>query len=333
MKQEREQEFRTWAAAILVYAATAIAGFVLPLGRRFGKGLLGTALFAHDSIFNAGILEWGYRSLWSPRRHIFEWTAGFPLHDSLATTENLIGWQIFNTPLRLLVGPVASYNILVVISFVLSGLGAALFARRFGADRWGAVIAGFVFAFVPFHLNHVIHIQTMAVCYCPLALYFLDRFLSEVTFRNAIGLSVACLMTALSGIYFGVFLLLVLPLYTAVCWILHRHRFSLRTTAGLLGTGLVCAVLLLPVVLPYVRFGGEYGYHHPEETVVRFSIELAALVKVPGWQAVWSHGPLPRRDSWTPAFPGVVAGSLLRFSTTCWPRPKSFRASPRAAFS
>ncbi len=311
MKQERQRDFLTWAAATLVYAATAIADFVLPLGRHFGERLLGTALFAPDPILNAGILEWGYRSLWSPGRHIFEWTAGFPLHDSLATTENLIGWQILYTPLRLAsCGPVAAYNLLLVVSFVLSGLGAALLARRLGADRWGAVIAGFVFAFVPFHLNHVIHIQTMAVCYCPFALYFLDRFLFEATVRNAVGLSVSCLMTALSGIYFAVFLLGVLPLYAALGWILKRHRFTLRTTEGLLGAGLACAVLLLPVVLPYVRFGSEHVYHHSEQTVTRFSIELAALAKVPGWQAVWSRGPLPRSDYWTPAFPGVVTCSL-----------------------
>lgn len=308
MKQEREQEFRTWAAAILVYAATAISDFVLPLGRHFGERLLGTALFAPDSILNAGILEWGYRSLWSPKRHIFEWTAGFPLHDSLATTENLIGWQIFYTPLRLAsCGPVAAYNFLLVISFVLSGVGVALLARRLGADRWGAVIAGFVFAFVPFHLNHVIHIQTMAVCYCPFALFFLDRFLAEATVKNAIGLAAASLMTALSGVYFGVFLLFVLPLYAVLCWVLGRYRFHARTVEGLLGIGLACALLLLPVVVPYVRFGSEHGYHHPQSTLVKLSLEALAPFTVPRWLAFWSHGPLLRGNGWTPAFPGVVA--------------------------
>ena len=108
MRQERERELWTWAAAIFAYTATAIADFVIPLGRHFGEKLLGTALFASDPILNAGILEWGYQSLWSPTRHVFEWNAGFPLHDSLAVTENLIGWQLFYTPLRAFGGPVAA---------------------------------------------------------------------------------------------------------------------------------------------------------------------------------------------------------------------------------
>jgi hypothetical protein len=35
-----------------------------------------------------------------------------------------------------------------------------------------------------------------------------------------------------------------------------------------------------------------------------------AVFKVPQWVAIWSHGPIPRRDDWTPAFPGVVASIL-----------------------
>src|SRR5438093_1097290 len=267
MRQERERSLPMWAAATLTYASRAVWDFVIPLGRRFGEKLLGTALFAHDSIFNAGILEWGYRSLWSKSRRVFEWTAGFPLHDSLATTENLIGWQLFYTPLRLLgCGPVAAYNTLIVVSFVLSGLGAALLARRFGVERGGAVIAGFIFAFVPFHLNHVIHIQTMAVCYCPFALYFFDRFLSRTSLRATLGLAAFFLVTVLSGIYIGLFLLLVLALYAIVCWSLSRPPFRPQTAARLAGIALVCAGLLLPVALPYLRFGSEHGYRHPEET-------------------------------------------------------------------
>lgn len=311
MANERARDIRAGAAATAVYAATAVLYFVTPLGTRFGEGLLGTALFAHDSIFNAGILEWGYRSLWSPARRVFEWTAGFPLHDSLATTENLIGWQLFYTPLRFLgLGTVASYNSLIVISFILSGLGAFLFSRRLGADRSGAAVAGFVFAFVPFHLNHVIAIQTLSVCYCPFALYFLDRFLSKASLGNACGLAASFLMTALSGIYFGVFLTGVLTLYSLLGLVSGRHSFRFGVLAGIAGAAVACAGALVPIVLPYLRFGSEYGYRHPEDTVVRFSLEALAVVKVPQWLAFWSHGPFPRRDTWTPAFPGLAAGLL-----------------------
>jgi ABC-type Co2+ transport system permease subunit len=310
MRKEHERELWTWAAAISVYSATAIIDFVIPLGKHFGDRLLGTALFAPDPILNAGILEWGYRSLWSPARHVFEWNAGFPLQDSLAVTENLIGWQLFYTPLRTLAGPVAAYNLLLLISFVLSGLGAALLTRRLGADRCGSVVAGFIFAFVPFHLNHVVHIQTMAGCYWPFVLYCLERYLSRASVQNAILLVATSVLTALSSLYFGLFLLPVIALYAILCWMLGLHRFRLRTLEGLLGAGLACAVLLLPIILPYLRFGSEHGYYHAKSELVRFSLEALAVVKLPQWLAFWSHGPFPLRKDWTPAFPGVAASLL-----------------------
>jgi hypothetical protein len=310
MRQERSRELWTWAAAILVYTATAVVYFVVPLGKHFGNRLLGTALFAPDPILNAGIVEWGFRSLWSPGRRVFEWNAGFPLHDSLAGTENLIGWQLFYTPLRFLCGSVAAYNSSIVISFVLSGLGTALLARRLGVDRWGSIVAGFVFAFVPFHLNHVIHIQTMAVCYCPFVLYFLDRFLSKAHIRSAIPLVATYVLTALSSLYFGLFLLPLIAFYATLCWLLGRYRFRFRTLEGLLGAGLASAMLLLPILLPYVRFGAENGYRHAIGTVAQFSLDVLAVAKLPLWSAFWSHGPIPRRMGWTPAFPGVIASVL-----------------------
>jgi hypothetical protein len=313
MREERQRELGMWAGAILLYTATAVADFVLPLGRHFGKRLLGTALFAPDPILNAGILEWGYRSLWNPALRIFQWNAGFPLRDSLAVTENLIGWQLFYVPSRLLGGPVFSYNLCIVISFVLSGCGAALLARRLGADRSGAVVAGFIFAFVPFHLNHVIHIQTMAVCDVPFVLYFLDRYLARPSVIRALPLAAAYLLAALSSLYLGVFLFVLAPSYAILAAILGRYGVRSRAWGGLLAIALVSAVLLLPVVLPYRRFGAAHGYRHPVGTVARFSLEVLAIFKTPSWVAIWSHGPIPRRNDWTPAFPGVVASFLAFF--------------------
>jgi hypothetical protein len=316
MREERTRELWTWVAASLAYSATAINDFVLPLGSHFGRRLLGTALFAPDPILNVGILEWGYRSLWSPVRHLFEWNAGFPLHDSLAVTENLIGWQLLYTPLRAFIGPVAAYNAAIAVSFVLSALGAALLTRRLGAERYGAVVAGFIFAFVPFHLNHVIHIQTMAVFYCPFVIYLLDRFLSRPNFPRAAALAIIYVLSALSSLYFGLFLLLLIPAYVLLCAALGRYPFGLSTAGWLATAGLASGLILLPVLLPYLRFGAEQGYRHTTGTVIRFSSEVLSVFKTPDWVALWSHGPIPQRGGWTPAFPGVVASLLALFYLT-----------------
>ena len=146
------------------------------------------------------MLEWGYQSLRSPSLHFFDWTAGFPLSNTLAATENLVGWQIFYTPLRLLGAAVpTAYNLLMLASLVISGIGAALLARRLGADYVGATVAGFIFAFGPFHLGHMMHLQTMGVCWSPFAILFLDRYLANGSVRDAAGLAIVFVLSASSA--------------------------------------------------------------------------------------------------------------------------------------
>ncbi|WP_239336390.1 hypothetical protein [Frankia sp. CiP3] len=53
------------------------------------------------------------------------------------------------TPLTIAAGPVASYNVLIVLAFALSALGAQLFARKLGVGAVAAYVGGYVYGFSP----------------------------------------------------------------------------------------------------------------------------------------------------------------------------------------
>lgn len=318
---------RTRASAVLLwtiaipgtYALTAFMYFVIPLLPRWGSALLGTALFAPDAVLNAGILEWGYRSLWSSSLAVFDWPAGFPVRNTLANVEHLLGWQIGYSALRSLGVTIAgAYNTLLLVSFVISGLGAALLARRFGASTGGAWVAGLVFAFAPFHVNHAVHLQTMSIAWSPFAILFLDRFLDQRRFIDAAGIAIAYVLSVLSGMYFAVLLPLILTTYTVLAFALRRHRFDWRAIGGLIMAMLVSVAVLSPVLLPYVRFTREFPLQHNRGTLSSLSIALGDLVRIPDWVVVWSGTPLAEASNFAAAFPGlmvlllVTCGLLLR---------------------
>lgn len=300
-----------WVLSVCAfYIICALGYFVVPLTTAFGRVLVGTAVFPHDAVLNAGILEWGHRSLWSGR--LFEWTAGYPLHNMLAGTENLIGWQLFYTPLRAIgVGVVAAYNILLIGSFVASALGTALLARRLGADRWGACAAGIIFAFAPFHLSHAMHLQTMAVCWSPFAVFFLDRLLERPRLGDWIGLVGSFTLSVLSAIYVGIFLAAVLFLYAVLGWAVGRARFHWRMAGPLACAGATALLITLPVLRHYVKFNSEHGFSHSVEVLTRFSLEVSALVKAPPWVATWEGTWVTRGATGAAAFPGLVAVALV----------------------
>lgn len=295
------------------YAAIIWIYFVLPLQGRFGQAMLGTAVFPYDAVLNAGILEWGRRALGSASLHLFEWTAGFPLHNTLANTENLIGWQPEFAILRWAGASVTfAYNTLFITSFFLSAIGVRLLARRFGASKGGAFLSGLIFAFVPFHLVHAIHLQTLAVCWAPFAIYCLDRYLTGGKLIDLAGVALLFALCFLSGLYIGFFLAIALPVYVLAAAATHRITIERKRLLGLAGIAVALPVALWPIVSHYVAYSRTNGYVHPAEVLTRFSLELLALVKVPTWQALWLGTGYPGlAEHESAAFPGFIAVCLL----------------------
>lgn len=319
MKQASKSRFlpATWLLyATAVYAVTSIVYFVAPIRDRFSSVFLGTTPFPHDTVLNAGILEWDFRALFDSHLSVFEWTAGFPLTHTLAGVENLLGWQIFYAPVRAAGLSVAgSYNVVWLLSILISGVGTALLARRLGASEVGAVVAGFVFAFYPLHIDHAIHLQTMSVCWSPFALLGLEMTLGEKGLRGPAVLAGSFIMTALCGLYFAVFLPVVLLLYAIASLLLGRYRFQ-WSVAGRIGLAALAAVVVLsPVLVQYLRFSSVFGgYSHPAEMLVKFSFPVSGLLRTPNWLAVWQHTPLATVASHTGAFPGIIAVCLVFLS-------------------
>lgn len=297
----------------VVYSITSIAYFVVPVWRRFSEVLLGSTPAPHDTVLNAGILEWDFRALLDPQLSVFDWTAGFPLSNTLAGTENLLGWLIFYGPLRASGLSVAgSYNVVLLLSLLISAIGTAILARWLGASRIGAFLAGFAFAFYPLHIDHASHLQTMSVCWSPFALLGMEMTLSEKSLRGPALLGAGFIATALSGMYFGVFLTLVLAFYVIVSWLIGRYPFRWEIVGRIAVAGVVSLVLLSPVLLHYFQFASAHGaYKHPAEMLTKFSFPPVGLLRTPNWLWVWQHTPLATEAIDTGGFPGLMAGSLV----------------------
>lgn len=291
--------------------------FVAPAGSAFSRSLLGTAVYNHDAVLNAGILEWGFRSISTSGLSFFDWPPGFPLKNGLAATENLAGWQLFYAPVRSLGATVAaSYNVALLASFLVAGLSTAAFSRRLGASRAGALIAGFAFAFNPFHLDHAIHIQTMAICWSPLALLGLDLALEGRSYSGLAMLGSGFVMTFLCGMYFGVFLSMVIALYVLAALLARRYEPNVGALARIAATIAVALAVLSPIFIHYVRYASSFGaYPHTTTELSLSSLPLEALIRTPTWLWAWNRTVLTTAvpGQFVGAFPGFVTLALAGF--------------------
>ena len=171
------------------------------------------------------------------------------------------------------VGPVAAYNSLVLLSFPLAAAAAYLLARHLALSPAGATVAAMAFAFSPFHVAHAAyHPHIAQVQWIPLYLLALWRCLDRPS-PAAVGvLGAATLAVTLSNFYGGLIAAVITPVALAAYWLV----------CGRTGTRSVRRLALTAVTLLLLAGAGiAYAWYAASAVVVNrtaFAFPRAALV-------------------------------------------------------
>ena len=200
--------------------------------------------------------------------------------------------------LDLLVGQPLAYNIVWLLSFVLSGYGMYLLGRyllkKTGTGiSWPAFIAGLYYMFLPFHEAHAQgHFGAMQMEWIPLIilleLYLWERF----SWGKGVIFVGLCFIQAITDEHYMLWLL-VLGIITIVA---HRREVHIKLRQRQwLRSVIICALLTgLLVVLPYLptlRLATQPNslLALGTEQTVRFSADLFSFVIPAPWQSMWGN--------------------------------------------
>lgn len=152
----------------LLYGGMAI-WITWPLALRLGDSILG---WPGDNLYYAWLIGWFQKTLFQAGSNPFI----VPIHNypygwQLAYTEITLSNVLLALPFSRIAGPLAGYNVVLLLSFVLSGVFMYAWVARLVGSRLGGLIAGALFAFAPYRLAHVYgHWPLMGTQY--LAVYF-----------------------------------------------------------------------------------------------------------------------------------------------------------------
>jgi hypothetical protein len=128
-----------------------------------------------DPLAEAWQPAWGGHALLHQPLHFFDANRFWPLTDSLAFGDALIGYA----PTGIIgSGPHAAmvrYDLLFIFAYALAFFGAYLLAREIGLSPAGAVVAGAAFAFAPYRLEQDGHLQVISSGGIPLSIAFAVR--------------------------------------------------------------------------------------------------------------------------------------------------------------
>jgi hypothetical protein len=294
---------RAIALATAAYAVLTIA-YSWPLAARLPSGV------AHDlgdPLLNTWILWWSTRAL--PLTAAW-WNAPifYPAPGTFAFSEHLLGLAPIAAPVIAATGnALLAYNVTLLASYVLSGLGAYFLAYTLTRRHDAAFVAGLAFAFAPYRLAQLPHIQVLCAYWTPACLAALHRYDRERTTKWAALAAGAWFMQAMSNGYYLLFLSVLLVLWFA--WFA-AGRWPLAAWTRIAGFFVVAAVLLLPVLAGYKRILQDtYDYHRGLEEIQHFSADAAGLLNASqellawGWLNVF---PKPEGE----LFPGLALAAL-----------------------
>jgi len=295
---------------------------------------------AGDPLLNTWALAWVAHQLPIAPGHIFDANIFYPQRRSLAFSETLLVPGIAAAPLFWLgAGAVLVYNLVFLSAMVLSGLGVVLLVHELTGEAGPAIVAGIIFAFLPFRMDHYAHMQLQQTEWIPLALWALHRVSNTGRWADGVKLGALTAFQMLSCMYFGIFLVPYLAVVALVLLLADVRKKRVETgmvvswdapalrrrVLVLLLAGAVCLTITAPVARAYMAAKAVVGERSAEE-VANGSATWRNYLSAPSMNVMygrWSEdfGGAERR-----LFPGVVATALALVAL--WP-PLS---KPRIAY-
>lgn len=263
-----------------------------PAGRASGREALGAGLFfaaatvlmtwpqaAHlgdglndlwDAKQNAWILHWDFAQTFRDPANLFQAPILHPARYALAFSENLYGGAVFGFPLLALGVPIlVNYNLVFLFSMAFSAWAAWLLARYVTGDGAASLVAGLVYAFVPWRFAQLPHINMQFGGFLCLLFLFLLRYLDAGRRRDLILFAVCFAWNLLSTFHFGLFsgfLIAVVLAFEAFAGPATRRRIPAVVLATACAA-LVCA----PFLIPYTKAAKLYGMRRNLEEMRVFS--------------------------------------------------------------
>jgi hypothetical protein len=157
-------------------------------------------------------------------------------------------------PLTRCLGEVATYNLLIIISFAITGWGTFLLARELQSSFTGSLIAGLGTGFCAYHFAHAAgHLSLASTQWIPFFFLYLERTLRQPGAGHGLLTGLFYGLSALVSWYYASLLPIAALLYLSLrlnCFSEPKQLFRLiKPALAAVGCG---ALLVLPFAIPYI---------------------------------------------------------------------------------
>ncbi len=279
---------------VMTYPLICHPGKLLP-GQE-GDPLLNTWLLAWSArkIANAEISTFLDANIFYPHSCTLAYTDYMPLNTILALPVNLLSDDA-----------VAAYNFVFLLSFILTGFNLYLLAHHLSGDRRAAFVAALFFAFFPWKMASIHHLQIQSGQWLPLIFLCYHKFWQTRCQRWLLAMTVFWIFQFLSCGYYGLFVMPFIAIFTAVE--LRQHYGDRRVWLGLLGCSLLGLLVLFPLFYPYIYLKQQMGFRRSFAEMIYFSADIRSFFAAPASNCIWGSITASWRKPEGELFFGVIA--------------------------
>lgn len=267
------------ATGVVLFYTVAAAYFTWPLAAQFQTHTIGHM----DPPFSAWRLAWAARQLAQGGANLFDANIFWPSQRTLAFSDAMLVQGALAVPLTAIgFTPLALANLLMMGAMAASGVAAYVLARRLTGHTGAALLAGLVFAFAPYRLDHLAHLELQWAFWTPLAFWAWHRTLDGGRWVDGLLCGVFVLLQLLSSIYYGLFLATTLGGLAVITLALQwrtRRRFPLSgsAAAGLVLGAAVLGFAAAEYARPYKLAATRVGERGIDETK-RYSAKWSSFI-------------------------------------------------------
>ncbi|NMC53129.1 MAG: hypothetical protein GYA48_05795 [Chloroflexi bacterium] len=316
MRESLKKFHLAWAG---LYFSVLTVIMTWPLPTRMLDAMVGQV---GDNIYFVWMIGWLEKALFQLQVNPFDvWFLNYPEGWSLAYTEITPANLLIALPFSLLGGPMFGYNMALLLSFVLSGLGMYLWVRRMTDSTPAALLAGTAFAFIPYRFAHFLigHLNLSGTQWFPF--FFMGLFeLIEArrwNWKAALVAGVSLGLIGLTSVYYLYMCLIVVGVMLLVylLWIERARWKDGLFWKHLLLMGAVSLPLVIVAVAPFFALSQQGGLPDRNISIVRpYSASPTDFVLPSTDHFLWGAwvGDNFNRDLWIEGtlYVGAVSGAL-----------------------
>ncbi|HLL50278.1 MAG TPA: glycosyltransferase 87 family protein, partial [Thermomicrobiales bacterium] len=209
--------------------ALAFAAATVLMTWPYAGNLGGVTVVGFDPFLQIWLSEWIQHALTTNPLALYDANIFYPFAQTLAYTDANVPGALLAAPLRFLTGdPLLTNSVMVLATFVVAATGVYALTLYLTQNHGAAFIVGLAYAFLPYRMVHLWHLNWLEGAFIPWMILALVRVFDRPSIGRGVVLGLLGAMLVLISFYFSVQIALVIAAFAITSSLSSRHRPSLE---------------------------------------------------------------------------------------------------------